>query len=665
MGMDEKDVNKDKEHNNIEKELLKHADDVEIPEKLKPENIEKLLKTKNLKSKFQWKTACGIMAAAACCVLVIGVTSWRQRGGEVGKSADTMKTSDKAQGDQMIASAKDYDEIFTYIEAEQENVERMSGLNAAVPFAYVREGAIADDATSGAGMESAKAESDVSYSDTNIRESGVEEGDIVKTDGKNLYILNNQKVQIVNIETDEMDEAGAIRVDDDQYIREIYLKDGALIVVYTRTDYTEGKEGYGGAYQIYTIAETFDVSNPANPKSIGKITQSGDFNTMRVTEEHVYLLSDFYVNTIDAKKQAADSYIPEVQGKLLEGNSILLPQYKRGNQYTVISSFSLKNPAEKIDGKAVFGGGGLVYVSGENIYVCESYYDSDMSDVTETCIRKVSYESGKLQGVGQTRIHGTLNDSFSIDEYEGNLRLVTTVNSTGSGSAFPIITFGTRQLGEKTVQDSNSLYILDEDLQELGKIEGLAVDEQVYSARFMGDVGYFVTFKQVDPLFSVDLSDSTKPEILGSLKIPGFSEYLHPYGENLLLGIGMDVDETGTTTNGVKLSMFDTSDPKDVKEVQKYVLENTYSTEVFYNYKAVLINKEKNLFGFAAYGDSQHYYLFTYDKSKGFQTIFDRELNGYQSGRGIYAEEKFYILAGNTIESYEMGTFNKIDDIVL
>ena len=192
MNMDEKDANKDNEYNNIEKELLQDAEGVQIPERLKPENIEKLLNTKKVKKSFRWKTSYGIMVAAACCVLVIGVASWRVGGGEVRKSAKTIESADKAQGDQMIASAKDYDEIFTYIEAEQENTKRMNELNSAVPFAKVREGATADSAASGAGMESAKADSAASYSDTNIRESGVEEGDIVKTDGKNLYILNNK-----------------------------------------------------------------------------------------------------------------------------------------------------------------------------------------------------------------------------------------------------------------------------------------------------------------------------------------------------------------------------------------------------------------------------------------------------------------------------------------
>ena len=128
---------------------------------------------------------------------------------------------------------------------------------------------------------------------------------------------------------------------------------------------------------------------------------------------------------------------------------------------------------------------------------------------------------------------------------------------------------------------------------------------------FMGDVGYFVTFRQVDPLFSVDLSDPANPEIIGELKIPGFSEYLHPYGDGKLLGIGMDVDEAGVITEGVKVSMFDVSDPSDVKELTNCVLEDMYGTDVGDNYKAVFVDVEKNLFGFLAYGNvSKVLYLY-------------------------------------------------------
>lgn len=510
------------------------------------------------------------------------------------------------------------------------------------------------------GVDSSVTASD--YSDTNVREDGVGEGDIVKTDGKNLYTMYNNRIEIVNIEKQNMEQAATIRLEKNQDIREIYIKDDQLIVVYTESYYGDETDSY--SYRIVTTAEIYDVSNPDKPMSKGKVTQSGNYNTMRVSGDYVYLLSDFDASVVNGR-DAIGEYVPSVQGKLVEDSNICMPQYVRGDTYTVVSSFSLKNPEEKVDSKAIFGCSGLVYVSKNNIYVCESYYNSDDSDVTQTCIRKISYKDGILKAVGQTRIDGTLNDSFSLDEYEGNLRLVTTVSSNGDSGIMPLVLFGDSADSEIAKQeDTNYLYILDEKLNELSKIEDIAKDEQVYSARFIGKTGYVVTYKQTDPLFSIDLSDPKNPQIIGELKIPGFSEYLHPYGDGLLLGIGMDVDDTGTTTNGVKLSMFDISNPEDVAEVQKYVMEDCYSTNVTYEYKAAMIDVEKNMIGFVAYGENTKYYIFSYDES-GFKCLFEREMTGYGNVRGLYAGEYFYLVSGNTVEKYELNGFKKVDDIVL
>lgn len=665
------------EQEQFEEELKAKTNEVEVPDSLKPENIEKMLEQKTVKKK-KWKPLYTVCAAAACCVLVIGIAVGGNRmltknNGNLSETADSAGTKSSADSggasvDKTIASAEDYDQIYKYIKAEKKNQEKLYGgygnTGSAAPESKADGGVMEDSSNTAAGAaeKSVSASDQASaYSDTNVRQEGVGEGDIVKTDGSRLYILNGQKIQIVDIEGEEMEDLGAIRMEDDCFVSELYVKDDKLVVVYTRSEYEDGENGYGGMYKQYTVAETYDVSNPKEPKSAGMITQSGNFYTMRVSGDYVYMLSNFHAD-VQAARDDISSYIPEINGKAVDSANILLPQYIRGSQYTVVASFSLKDPDKKVDSKAIFGSAGLVYVSNENIYVCEGYYNSEDSIVTQTCIRKVAYKDGSLKAVGQTRIDGTLNDSFSIDEYEGNLRLVTTVSATGR-SVSPLVLFGT--VSDTAEKDSNALYILDENLEELSRIDGLAKDEMVYSARFMGDTGYFVTYKQVDPLFSVDLSDPKKPKILGELKIPGFSDYLHPYGDGLLLGIGMDVDETGTVTNGVKLSMFDISDPSNVKEVEKYVLEDIYSSAVSYNYKAALISTDRNLIGFTAYGQGPHYYLFSYDGKDGFKCLFDRELGSSSEGRGVYSGDKIYIVAGNTVESYAIDGFKKVDDIVL
>lgn len=647
---------------NLEELIRNMAEDTGIPATIHPDAVEKRLEAakreKHLKNRRKY-----IAIAAACLCIAVGIGgSYLYYGyGDAGMSDMTSGTASDASGS-AVASAKDYDEIYEYIQAEQ----RQAGIQA-----RSADGAVEDSAANTAESESSADGGNASYngsagsgySDTNVREEGVGEADIVKTDGKRLYIAAGQKIEIVGIESSDMEELSEINLEDDSYVSELYVQGDRLIALYTRTEYDDGETGYDGFYCDYTCADVYDISDGANPEKLGTISQSGYYNTMRVRDGYAYVISSFYPDTAAARSDTR-AYVPEVQGAVLDAEDIYMPQRRMGSQYTVISAFSLKDPSEKTDSKAVFGSSGLCYVSAENIYITESYYESDDSDVTQTAIRKVAYDQGTLKGVGQTKVNGTLDDSFSIDEYEGYLRLVTTVTSV-SGNGDGLLSGIVADSAQKKRQDSNSLYVLDENLSVTGEIHDLAKDERVYSARFMGATGYFVTFRQVDPLFSVDLSDPSDPKIIGELKIPGFSEYLHPYGNGLMLGIGMDVDEDGVTTDGVKLSMFDVSDPSDVKEIETYVLEGTYGTDAGYDYKAVFADAEKNLFGFMTYGNKNEYVIFTYGEN-GFKEVFSRELGGYgESTRGLYAGDRFYLVSGYTVESYTLDGFEKVDDIVL
>lgn len=701
MSMDEKDLKKLAEE---------QSSQIEIPDSLKPDQIEHLLESRGKKKKRAYYQK--ITALAACGLLVIGLAAagagglFTEKSSKIamdyvedgssmpdeamsGAAQSTAEDSlEEAQKNTLevtsIKTAKNYDEIYEYISEQQKAYESttesyiMEDMDSGMS-AGGAEMAKSADMPAAVAEDTAALEGAADYSDTNVREEGVGEPDIVKTDGKRIYTASNQQVHIVDIQKEEMKQLSTIKLDKECYISEIFVKDDRLIVVYTQTEFKDQGGEYGGYYLEYTVAETFDVSKPEKPKSVGKITQSGTYNNMRVVGDYVYLLSNFYADAYSSRTER-DMYIPSVQGKRVESGNILMPAFPMGNKYTVVSAFSIKDPEKKVDNKAVFGSSGMCYVSRSNIYICESNYgfydvmplarqpgggnENGSSSVAQTCIRKISYEDGELEAVGQTVVDGTLNDSFSIDEYEGNLRLAVTVTQL-SGNSGSLIFPDIQTEEEEQPQDSNSLYILDKNLKELSRIEGLAPGETIYSARFMGDTGYFVTFRQVDPLFSVDLSNPKKPEIIGELKIPGFSQYLHPYGEGLLLGIGMDVDEAGVTTEGVKLSMFDISDPADVEEVQKYILEDTYSTDVSYNYKAAFVDVEKNLIGFSAYGDTPCYYIFTYGED-GFECLFERELTGFSSDiRALYSGSRLYLVTGNTVESYDIKTFEKIDDIVL
>ena len=680
--MEEKNnIGNEAEEKKMEDLLQESAKDTEIPDSLLPGEIEKkiLERARIRKKRRRRRILSGTVAAGLC--LVAGISGYflitdhtgdmRSGTSEQSVSASSEAANPDGSGTDessvtagisetdLLATAEDYDEIYEYIQAEREYWE---------DAASATEESTADSSTgsaearsfdsAGANAESiSNTASGKEYSDTNVREEGVGEGDIVKTDGKNLYVVNGEEINIVGAGSTEMELLAQIEPEEGSYPSEVYAQDGYLAVVYTKSEYSDGTNGYDGYYRDYTCADVYDVSNPEEPEKIGGITQSGYFNTMRIRGGYVYLLSSFYADT-GAARGNQPAYIPEVQGKLISTDCIYMPQGRMGNSYTVISSFDLDDPEGHTDSKAVFGNTGICYVSTENIYITESIYGESDSDVNQTSIRKVSYGEGILEGAGQTKLSGVLNDSFSIDEYDGYLRLVTTVTKTEGQ------TRGIVPLLAPEPSEFNSLYVLDENLKIVGEIRDLAEGESVYSARFMGKTGYFVTFRQVDPLFSVDLSDPAAPKILGELKIPGFSEYLHPYGDGLLLGIGMDVDESGVTTEGVKLSMFDISDSSDVREVQKYVIEDMYGTDV-YDYRSVFADVEKNLFGFTAYGSGQKYYIFSYDENKGFRQEFERTLGGYGSTRGLYIGDRFYLVSGNTIEAYALDGFEKVGDLVL
>lgn len=668
------------ENDLMEDKLRELTEDTQVPASLEPEQIEKMLMKKKKEKTARYRRKYAGIAAAACLCLAVGVTAalTGQRGDDSSSGAEigseTGNAGEAAEGESTesetkIASAADYDQIYDYIQAELKYQEKQAKKQARMySGGTVSDGGEIASADSAA-MDSGSAQNAAAYtgadstgtsgySDTNVREESVGEADVVKTDGSRLYVMSGNRVEIVDIASEEMEEIAAVTVDPDSYIRELYVEGSRMAVFYTQSKFTQ-EDGIEVRSREFACTDVYDISDPSAPVKLNTFSQSGVYNTMRVKDGYAYVISSFYPDTASPRSDVG-AYVPSVQGGTLEADRIFMPEQEMGSEYTVITAFSLADPQEQTDSKAVFGSAGLCYVSSENIYVTETCYDTDDTGMSRTAVRKVAYHDGQLEGAAQAKVDGMLKDSFCIDESNGYLRLVTTI--TSDNGVMPIS--GDSSAAEP--DSSNALYVLDGELQVTGEIRDLAPGETVYSARFMGDTGYFVTFRQVDPLFSVDLSDPASPQIIGELKIPGFSEYLHPYGEGLLLGIGMDVDEEGVTTEGVKLSMFDISDPGNVTEASVYVMEDMYGTDAAYDYKAVFADVEKNLFGFRAYGGNGDVYsVFSYDAAEGFRKVFSRELTYGGDARGLYAGERFYLVVGNTVESYTLSGFEKIDDIVL
>lgn len=477
------------------------------------------------------------------------------------------------------------------------------------------------------------------FSKTNVREAGVDEGDIVKTDGEYLYILkHNSSIRIVKLNGTKMELTAAIHLEElSESVADMYLDKDRLIVITSGTK-SRMEEAADDVYAVknetYVKAVTYDISDRTNPTISGTIQQEGYYKGSRKRGDYLYLFTEFC--PVLEKEERGSDIMPLVNGEELEPKKIYVPDYMEDTSYLVMGSVDIREPEQMIDSKAVISGAQNFYVSNSSIYIYNQEWEEGK---TSTHLLKFGFENGYIKGEAAGVVNGSINNSFSIDEYEGYLRLVTTDWSSQN--------------------EINRLFVLDEKLEIVGHIDDIAPGESIRSARFLGKTGYFVTFKQMDPLFSVDLSDPRNPEIVGELKITGFSSYLHFYGEDKLLGIGYEADPENGVTTGIKLSMFDISNPHDVKELKKYVIKDASYCPGMDQYKAIMIDPEKNLVGFAC---DEEYLVFSYDAEEGFKNEMTYHLDngapnywyGNDTCRGVYAGDVFYLADSDKIFSFDM-----------
>lgn len=548
-------------------------------------------------------------------------------------------------------------------------------------------GMLSDDAV----MEKAIEENSVEHGTTNIQTEGVEEADVVKNDGRYLYQkiyqekdhVITQAIQIIDTK-DGLKEVKRIEGFDN--IQEFYIWEDVLVVIENK--YLEMVQTNNGVMEKLMICGTanydyysnqyheisfYNIKERSMPYRIHSFTLKGTYDSSRISDGYFYGFSRFYASPGEGEEDYA-AYIPVVDGVQLDAGKILLPEESEGNRYLVLTSIDLKDPTKFMDTTAIITDSDMYYVSSNNIYVVDQlrFEEGIGRKTNQISLRRFSYGKGKFALQAEGKIPGSLESSFSMDEYQGNLRLVTTVDEyffeeLKDDRTGEII--GNYIVNERR---SNALYVLNEKLEILGKIENLAPDERIYSARFLEETGYFVTFRQTDPLFAVDLKDPKNPQILSELKVSGFSEYLHFYGENRLLGIGMEADVETGSTDGMKLSMFDISDPAKVQEIARLPLKQYYESESLYNHRAVMISVSANLFGFEAVGHEngrykKDYLVFSYENDKFVQKLNIETENKYgemYSSRGTFIGEVFYLLTrdGN-VKSYDLKTGEKLDMI--
>ena len=518
----------------IEKNLKKMADEIPVPEKLSPDQIEKKLKNNRKKPHRYVRGVC--VAAAAVIVVGAGVMMWQNQKMSPQKQQTTAEQYQNTTPPQDTAEEhKTYEEIRKSIDDYLTEKEEITVLDGDMAYSSATEAY--SSATEDTSQTKTSGNSVNDYTKTNIQVEGIDEADMVKTDGKYIYSYYRDAVSstisIVKAEGKDSAQIGKIVLADVQ-VQALYVQDRWLVVL------AEDENTSSDDANVQTRTYLYDVSNPEKPICRSKNSQSGYYSDSRLTGNILYTISVKRVYEAE-KKTDKKEYIPEVGGEILPEDSLYCPNPGMSAEYLVFQSIDLSQSGKTIDSMAVLGAEGTYYMSEKNIYVA-----TETDAWRKTKISRYSYEKGTIKYACEKVINGTILNQFSMDEYEGNLRFAaTTYDDNG--------------------KTTNGLYIVDSLFKTIGSVSRLAPGERIYSARFMGESVYFVTYRETDPLFLVDVSDPANPVVKDKLKIPGFSDYLHPFGENMLLGIGSIQDKEGNSY--VKLSMFDISNPEKVKEI--------------------------------------------------------------------------------------------------
>ncbi|MCM3665105.1 beta-propeller domain-containing protein [Mesobacillus subterraneus] len=537
-------------------------------------------------------------------------------------------------------------------------------------------------------------------SETNVQVQGVDEADIVKTDGQTIFQAEQNKVRIIQaVPGAQMKLLSMIPYDETFSPYQLFLEDEKLVVIgqqyhnFSKPYDKIAKDSLIAPMTQSTKVIVYNVKNPAKPAQIREIELEGGYVSGRKVDNQVYLITQHYPDfwllkenrEIDIRPKYFDSASETKEKKISYDDIRYFPESREPN-YTMIAAFDLNLPKKEAAITTYLGSGNQIYMSKENLYLAvQNQGDLAMEErgviASDTDIHKFAINGMDVKYHSSATVPGTVLNQFSMDEHDGFFRLVTT-----KGYAW-----------DETKPSSNHLYILDKNLKEAGKIEGLARGERIYSARFMGDRIYMVTFKETDPLFVIEASDPRNPKVLGELKIPGFSNYLHPYDENQIIGFGQDtkiVAEKGSSqprilTDGVKISLFDVSDMSNPEEKFTEIIggRGTYSP-LNHDHKALLFNKNKNLFAFpiSVYRNSdkneyeqifeyQGAYIYNIDPAKGITlkskiTHIDGKMPYYeewesQIQRLLYIGDTLYALSPAKITSHNMKTYEKIGELGL
>jgi inhibitor of cysteine peptidase len=454
-------------------------------------------------------------------------------------------------------------------------------------------------------------ESRVNYSIINNQIDGIETGDIVKTDGEFIYKRSGSwyespiRVQIIKAyPADRMEVIHEIIYNDINPI-ELHLKENHLIVVADsreciRTMNSEDTPELGRRYWEHnsstTVILVYDITDRSDPQLLKEFYVDGKFAESRLVEDHLYVISSKYLHKEDLTLGEEDgkilpAFIDKAKGDYYEEIDYNDIKYCPGAvepNYVIVSSINLTSPQENVKVSALLGSGNKIFSSKENFYIFGNAISHEK--IYKTKIFKFSLEDGRAVYTAAGHVEGSIQNQFSMDEYEGFLRVTTATNSSSGGIR---------------TNTANNIYILNSKMELVGKLEDLAVDKSILSTRFIGERAYMAASGNEEPLFVIEVKDPYNPLLLGELNIPGFSNYLHPYDDDHIIGFGIDVEAVDKSESevpdvqGMRLAVFDVSNVENPKQkFSTHVGSLKTSSELLKDYRALLFSKENNLIAF-------------------------------------------------------------------
>jgi len=570
-----------------------------------------------------------------------------------------------------------YEEVRDAVDKINSRTGRGKYLEADMDYAAAESSKTGSSGSSGSSSGTAKSNSgsggsgQTAYSKTYRQVEGVDEGDIIKTDGRYIYCIDNtysytnaEMVSIFAANPDKHDpltrfvpgDSPAVSTSDEtsltavEYnnVRDMYIKDNRLIVICSGTTYNNNVDYY--STKSITQAYVYDVSDISKISLMDAYTQSGYYISSRMIGDMIYVITNEYA-TKDIPLCGRGSTPDEIPADCIYS----LPEPTE-NTYLIVSGYNTVDKTAATQSKAILGIAENIYCNENSLYIYATdwsayrYYDyidyeadgaeQETAQAEEPAIKtkifKVSLKGG-ITFTAHTEVDGYINNQYSLDEYNGNLRVATTVSDYTSGG------------------DKNNIYVLDSDLKRLGSVTGFAPDESIKAVRYIGDTAYVITYVQTDPLFVIDLSAPTNPKILGEVKISGFSTMLVPVDDNTILGLGINTGEYDYTDlevqDGFKLALFDVSDKSNPKvlDSRSYV---EYESPVMYDPHALVYNPERG-----DYVVPLNYYGYSTDGCYGGMLNFKVENgkiveNDKYSSPVSYSERCVYV--GDTV--YILGT---------